>query len=1462
MKWRVVAAVLVFVFLAWFELSAGLAQVRSQRRVTSVRPGSANEGSRVTVVSDSALNDYEAYRRGDRFYVKIPAADLAAAQSRFTGSGYDDAQVQKVGDGVVLSFRLQPGTAARVDQRFNRLDVVFSTAGRPNPATSAASNPASSSPSGIGRSQNPSGTANRNAGSYVDPRAGYSAQGTTATQRPNVAPGTNSPSERSGNTSGQVNQGSDQSNAGGTTAAIDSSGSSTSGSSPSLISPAPNQSTSSSQQPGTTGPRDSRTAPAANLTLVQRASQNWLTVLIAAVLLSALAILLIRYKPFGSRRKRPRHSKERLAKPKSMGESAPSDAPALMNFSSPAGSPVPSVPVSAKADVDTGIGGADELPVPSAPVSSKDDIDRARFSGTAESSMPADPVLAVTDVDKPQTSGPGSPETSRVGRKLETPTQPNISPSIEPQPLVEGQPVSGPQISAQQVDVEVRELLAGREYDASVISSTDSTTRQMIAAQLLAAIGARTFEHRDYVRQEFLKHGYFDEITRDLRTADSPSERVAAAIKLGQVDSQLATSHLVAALHDTAPEVRSAAVQSLAQLGDPVAIPPLKELLSRESSRQVPKSTIREAIEKIAAVTTKSPDSSPRVGESHNRVFQTYERESVQEVVEPRQVLVVPSEEAAKPLASSSSHPVASVVEKPEETLSTEETRLLKEEQALLRAAEELERKGLEAQRAREKAEEEARRRAEEKARKRAEEEARKRAEEEARKRAEEEARRRADEEARKRAEEEARRRVEEEARRRAEEEARKRAEEEARRRAEEEARRRVEEEARRRAEEEARKRAEEEALRRVEEETRKRAEEEAARRQVEEEFRMPFVMEVGGRTENEAQTRAEEEARFLLEAQVLRKAAEELARKRAKAAAARRFVEQQERVEKEEELRRQLEEEERRRAELEARRQLDEEEAQGRAEEQRQRESAERRLAAEQQLRQEQEALMQAAAEIARRRGEVEAERKRAEKESLLLAHAREQIRAEQEKRRLELEDKQQHVSIQDAEEQQIVAQKARERAEQEQRIRAEIVALRQAEVEQRRRIEAETQRRAEAEARLKDEEARRQAEEAARVKAEQEALRLGEEARLQAEKEAALRAAAETRLREEENRRQAEVEARVRAETEAHRLAKEANRRAEEEAALRAAAEARLKQEEIRRRSEEEGRLAAEAEARRLSEEAHRRAEESGQQAIPIEHAYVEYVEQTSADLPWVEVPLHQPERVEEVGRADEPPTPHMLQPSVKAIDTVAAEKGIAQLSDDSSVPADVLQKLKSSLSTERSAALTQLARMPGDDSFRLISEAFDDQAPEVRHAAAHALYELQPDRAASFTKALREGTPERRRNIGSALAASGLANDAIANLTGESREKTYDAFSLLFLMAKAGEVQPLMQAIEDHPNVEVRLAVVKLLALSGQGEIVPAFRRLAVRGSLPSEVRSAVMEAIYQISSQARESTPSAA
>jgi HEAT repeat protein len=181
--------------------------------------------------------------------------------------------------------------------------------------------------------------------------------------------------------------------------------------------------------------------------------------------------------------------------------------------------------------------------------------------------------------------------------------------------------------------------------------------------------------------------------------------------------------------------------------------------------------------------------------------------------------------------------------------------------------------------------------------------------------------------------------------------------------------------------------------------------------------------------------------------------------------------------------------------------------------------------------------------------------------------------------------------------------------------------------------------------------------------------------------------------------------------------------------------------------------------------------------------------------------------------------------------------------------------LKQLRSDDPTQRTAALADIACQGGEEAFRLITDSFDDPSPQVRVAAARALCDLQPDRTSSFTRALREASAQRRGWIGTAMADSGLANDAIHDLVGESREKTYSASSLLFLMVKAGEVQPLVKALENHQNLEVRLTAITLLATSGHPDTIAVLRRVAVRASLPSEVRSAAMEGLHQITANAQ-------
>lgn len=113
-------------------LSLNLAPAFPQSRnkhITSVWTATSAAGSTVHVVSDSAVNDYEAYTRGGRFYVKIPASDLPSARGSLLGRGFDDVQIQRYGDGIIISFHLLPGTSARVQQTTNRLEIVFTTPG-------------------------------------------------------------------------------------------------------------------------------------------------------------------------------------------------------------------------------------------------------------------------------------------------------------------------------------------------------------------------------------------------------------------------------------------------------------------------------------------------------------------------------------------------------------------------------------------------------------------------------------------------------------------------------------------------------------------------------------------------------------------------------------------------------------------------------------------------------------------------------------------------------------------------------------------------------------------------------------------------------------------------------------------------------------------------------------------------------------------------------------------------------------------------------------------------------------------------------------------------------------------------------------------------------------------------------------------------------------------------------------
>jgi HEAT repeat protein len=186
--------------------------------------------------------------------------------------------------------------------------------------------------------------------------------------------------------------------------------------------------------------------------------------------------------------------------------------------------------------------------------------------------------------------------------------------------------------------------------------------------------------------------------------------------------------------------------------------------------------------------------------------------------------------------------------------------------------------------------------------------------------------------------------------------------------------------------------------------------------------------------------------------------------------------------------------------------------------------------------------------------------------------------------------------------------------------------------------------------------------------------------------------------------------------------------------------------------------------------------------------------------------------------------------------------AKKSLARRAEDERWARDII--------TLRQAAeeLARRRHKPQNTPFDHMAGLLDDASPSVREKAVRDLYELDPDQAATLVNdALRDGSPEERRRIGSALADSGLLYEAIDDLMAENHQNCYSAFSLLFLVAKAGVVAPLSTVIEKHPSLDLSLAVIRLLASSGEPEVASTLQRLASNEALPSELRSAAAESI---------------
>jgi hypothetical protein len=523
-----------------------------RQHVATLRSSDSPEGSRVALNSDQSLNDYEAYRRGDRFYVKIPAAEVPRTDA-IRGRGFADVKAQRSGDSTVVSFRLQPGATARVEQRSNRLDVVFTVAGG---SSSNASSAGRDLPRSVkGPDSNRNANANKRNASTLP----------SSSANKNSADRSNSSSARNGGNSNSTGK-----TAPATTLASNSGSRAVATPLPSPLPsptakiPAPTPAQKSLSTAVASPTTQSTPVPATN-----QSRQDWwgrmkerinywilLAQLNPVPVAIGIVVLLLLIALFLFQRRRVKASAPArsglIKSTRTKTDAAPGVQPA--SESGPASVITPTV---AQAAAVAGV--------------------------MAVAAKPKEAVEAATPLaDAAASPSPNQdPRRERIARATEA----------------------------------ARNLMNGADYDEGVIGSADRETRQLVGAELLSGIVGRNVARRENARAAFMKHGYFDDATRDLRIADSENERAAAARRLSFVHDREATPHLIGALDDPSPDVRRTAVEALMDLRDPAAIGALNSLMQTENDRKVPRTLIKNAIEACA---TAGPERVPSVAAPSN----------------------------------------------------------------------------------------------------------------------------------------------------------------------------------------------------------------------------------------------------------------------------------------------------------------------------------------------------------------------------------------------------------------------------------------------------------------------------------------------------------------------------------------------------------------------------------------------------------------------------------------------------------------------------------------------------------------------------------------------------------------------------------------------------------------------------------------------------------------------------
>ncbi|MGI8545379.1 MAG: HEAT repeat domain-containing protein [Aridibacter sp.] len=169
-------------------------------------------------------------------------------------------------------------------------------------------------------------------------------------------------------------------------------------------------------------------------------------------------------------------------------------------------------------------------------------------------------------------------------------------------------------------------------------------------------------------------------------------------------------------------------------------------------------------------------------------------------------------------------------------------------------------------------------------------------------------------------------------------------------------------------------------------------------------------------------------------------------------------------------------------------------------------------------------------------------------------------------------------------------------------------------------------------------------------------------------------------------------------------------------------------------------------------------------------------------------------------------------------------------------------------------RSKAVLVLAEFDHESTFEAILIACADPTREVRAAAAKALFSVSFDRGNAWTRIAETNDEFRIIQAARAAIESDLVDRSIDRLVHPDRKYAYEAFALIALLIKAGEIKEIFDAIENHRDKQVKLAILQVLKVVSDEKTLPALYQYVETNSLPDDLGKAANDVIKSFDSVA--------